>query len=154
MSAEDRLRAAATRLDRLLSGDPRRASIVLFALFLLLFVAVSQPFLNLLIPRVALLLGKADRDLAEWDEPFGGEYVLPSATQDALALLRASGERRYWASPQVLRQRLLVGRLFEASVPILPDAKAKILLFGRSEALPPECRALAERGALRLARCD
>lgn len=144
----------AKRIDRFLSGDPRRASLALFVLFAVLFLAVSQPFLNLLIPRADLFTGRADRDLAEWNRPQGGEYVLPAGTRDALALLRASGESRFWVSPGVGAQKLVVGRLFEASVPILPDRRADLLLFDRAEALPPECRTLAEQGVMRLARCD
>lgn len=137
-----------------LAGDPRRACLAVFLLFLALFVTVSRPFEVLLIPQASLVLGERSRDVAEWTEARGGEYVLPPATRDGLALLRDHAVARFWVSEGVASQPLVLGRLIDSAVPSLPDRQAAERLFYKFEVLPAGCRILAERGALRLAHCD
>lgn len=143
-----------SRMNDLLAGNPRRACLSVFILFLLLFMAVSKPFQILPIPRASLVLGQRSQDVAEWLQPQGGEYVLPAATRDGLALLREHRVALFWVSDGIISQGLVLGRLKDAAVPSLPDIHATARLFYKFELLPPGCRAIAERGAMRLARCD
>ncbi|MGD9744177.1 MAG: hypothetical protein AB7F08_06405 [Dongiaceae bacterium] len=147
-------RDVAIGADRLVSGTPARACFFLTALFVALFVWRGAPFRVVLVPPEAVFLGHWNRDIADFAVPRAGEYRIVKSAQWALALLREHKIEQYSVSAALARQGEVRVRIMEGGVPIMFKADAPDLLLYKFETLPPDCRLVDEREAMRLARCD
>jgi len=147
-------REVAIGVDRLVSGTPARACFFLTALFVALFVWRGAPLRVLLVPPDAVFLGHWNRDIADFAVPRAGEYRIVKSAQSALALLREHEIEQYRVSKALAYQGEVRVRIMEGGVPIMFKADAPYLLLYKFEDLPPNCRLLDEREAMRLARCD